>query len=218
MGHALSGTADRPSSTGPFTTHPLSRPPMEIQLQHTRIVVRQGDLATTSADAVVNAANSALEPGGGVCGALHAAAGPALVEACNRLRESQGQCAVGDAVVTEAGNLPAKHVIHAVGPVWHDGQRGENIQLERAWQRALLRAREIGARTVAFPAISTGIYGFPVEPAALIALNAVAREVQATPEAFDEIAVILYDQPTFEVFRKTLVELERTMVGTPQPA
>lgn len=186
---------------------------MEIRIGETRLVLKTGDLAAESADALVNAANSSLEPGGGVCGALHAAAGNALAEECAAHRQQHGQCAVGDAVRTGAGNLKAQHVIHAVGPVWHDGQRGENILLERVWQRALTVAREADARTVAFPAISTGIYAFPKEPAAYIAFSTIGREVMANPEAFDEIRIVLFDDETYRTFAKVLAEFQRTMLG-----
>lgn len=199
------GTADH-SPPGEYTD-------MEVKIGTTRIVLQQGDLAQQRADALVNAANSSLEPGGGVCGALHAAAGPALAEACATHRATHGQCAVGDAVATVAGDLQAQHVIHAVGPVWHDGQRGENILLERVWQRTLARAREIEARTIAFPAISTGVYGFPAEPAALIALNAIVRDIQTHAGSFDEVRIVLFDEDSLRVWTTALEEVQRTMTG-----
>lgn len=126
-----------------------------------------GDLTAQRVDAVVNAANAALAPGGGVCGAILRAGGPAIFDEAARI----GGCPTGGAVATGAGELPAKHVIHAVGPVWHGGGDGEEELLASAYRRALEVAVELGCRTVAFPAISTGIYGFPVDRAAPIAVD-----------------------------------------------
>lgn len=129
-----------------------------------------GDLTAQEVDAVVNAANEALAPGAGVCGAIRRAGGEEIFAECARL----GGCATGDAKATGAGRLPARHVIHAVGPVWHGGGRGEAALLASAHRRALEVAEELGCRTVALPALSTGVYGYPPELAAPVALAAVA--------------------------------------------
>jgi O-acetyl-ADP-ribose deacetylase len=127
----------------------------------------QGDITREAVDAIVNAANSGLARGGGVCGAIFSAAGPELDGACAEL----GGCPTGDAKATPGFRLPARWIIHAVGPVWHGGDSGEPELLASAYRRSLAVADEIGARSVAFPAISTGIYGFPIELAAPIALE-----------------------------------------------
>jgi len=136
-----------------------------------RLEVVRGDITRLEVDAIVNAANEALAPGGGVCGAIHAAAGPGLAAACAAL----GGCPTGDARLTGGHALPARHVVHAVGPVWRGGGAGEDEALASCYRRALDLAAAAGARSIAFPAISTGIFGFPLERATRIAL----REVRA---------------------------------------
>jgi O-acetyl-ADP-ribose deacetylase (regulator of RNase III) len=145
-----------------------------------------GDLTTQHVDAIVNAANEALAPGGGVCGAIRRAGGDEIFDECARL----GGCATGDAKATGAGRLPAKHVVHAVGPVWSGGHSGEPELLASAYRRALEVAEELGCRTVAFPALSTGVYGYPAELAAPIAVGAV-RELE---DRFDEIRFVFLDE------------------------
>ena len=129
----------------------------------------QGDITAESVDALVNAANEHLAPGGGVCGAIHDAGGPSIAAECRRI----GHCPTGGAVATTAGDLPARWVIHAVGPVWQGGHRGEPDLLASAYRSALDEAARIGARSVAFPAISTGIYGYPLAEATVVAVDAV---------------------------------------------
>jgi O-acetyl-ADP-ribose deacetylase (regulator of RNase III) len=131
-----------------------------------RVEIVRGDITRLPVDAIVNAANAALQPGGGVCGAIHAAAGPGLARECAAL----GGCPTGDARLTGGHGLPARWVVHAVGPVWRGGGEGEDEALASAYRRAIDVAAGAGARSVAFPAISTGIYGFPLERGARIAL------------------------------------------------
>jgi O-acetyl-ADP-ribose deacetylase len=141
------------------------------------IEIVQGDITTLQVDAIVNAANEALAPGGGVCGAIHEKAGPELAEACARL----GGCATGEAKITDGFALPARYVIHAVGPVWGGGERGEGQLLADCYSNALARADEHGLSSIAFPAISTGIYGFPPDRAALIAVRTVRDTLPSVP-------------------------------------
>ena len=141
----------------------------------TRMTVHTGDITELMVDAIVNAANESLAPGGGVCGAIHRAAGPDLAVECAAI----GHCATGDAVITEGHNLAPTRIIHAVGPVWQGGETGEAALLALAYARALQLAAQKGCRTVAFPAISTGIYGFPADQAARIAVSSVAGVLAA---------------------------------------
>lgn len=151
-----------------------------------------GDLTTQDVDAVVNAANEALAPGGGVSGAIHRAGGPDIAEECRRL----GGCPTGDAKATTAGRLPARWVIHAVGPVWHGGREDEPGLLASAYRRSLEVARELGARTVAFPALSCGIYGYPPELAAPVAVGAVTE----LASSFDKVRFVFLDEELRQVF------------------
>jgi O-acetyl-ADP-ribose deacetylase len=153
-----------------------------------------GDLTARRADAIVNAANEALAPGGGVCGAIRRAGGDEIFAECARL----GGCATGDAKATGAGRLAARYVIHAVGPVWRGGDAGEAELLASAYRRSLEVASELGCRTIAFPALSTGIYGYPPELAAPVAVEAV-RELE---DRFDEISFVFLDDAMRDVFER----------------
>jgi O-acetyl-ADP-ribose deacetylase (regulator of RNase III) len=161
-----------------------------------RLETVRGDITTETVDAIVNAANSELVRGGGVCGAIFAAAGPDLDRAC---RDLPG-CATGDAVATPGFGLPARFVIHAVGPVWHGGNAGEPELLASAYRRALAVADDVGARQVAFPAISTGIYGYPLDAATTIAV----RTVRETPTEVELVRFVCFDDATFATYEREL--------------
>lgn len=150
---------------------------MERTIDGVRIEVLQADITKLAVDAIVNAANEALAPGGGVCGAIHRAAGPELAAECATL----GGCATGDAKITRGYELPAKYVIHAVGPVWHGGTRGEADKLRSCYVRSLELAQANGLRSIAFAAISCGVFGYPIEQAAAIAVQAVLDTLPRAP-------------------------------------
>src|SRR5579863_5245496 len=169
----------------------------------TRIVLKQGDLTTEKVDAIVNAANTSLLGGGGVDGAIHRAGGPAILEECQAIRARQGGCKTGEAVITTGGRLPARHIIHAVGPVWNGGSRGERELLAAAYRNSLLLAVEHRLSTVAFPNISTGIYGFPKDQAAEIAVTTVTEFLGEHPE-MKEVVFACFDQANYELYEELL--------------
>jgi O-acetyl-ADP-ribose deacetylase (regulator of RNase III) len=156
-----------------------------------------GDITTLEVDAIVNAANERLAPGGGVCGAIHRAAGPELAEECARV----GPCATGDAIATSGYELPARWVIHAVGPVWHGGDGGEVELLASSYRRSIEVADELGATSIGFPAISTGIFGFPAE---LAARTAVASLRIVEPINVQRCVLVAYDDASLQVLDAAL--------------
>lgn len=169
--------------------------------EHLQVV--HGDITRMEVDAIVNAANSGLMGGGGVDGAIHGAGGPAIMEACRAIREAQGGCPTGQAVITTGGRLPAPYVIHAVGPVWHGGGQDEDALLASAYRNSVALAASQGLRTLAFPNISTGIYGFPRERAADIAIRAV-REALAAAPGIEQVTFVCYDEENYRLYRERL--------------
>ena len=165
-----------------------------------RIEVVRGDLTEQRVDAIVNAANPSLLGGGGVDGAIHRKGGPAILAESRLL----GGCATGDAKATTAGDLPARWVIHTVGPVWQGGDAGEPELLASCYRSALGLAVERGARSIAFPAISTGVYGYPVDQATEIAVREARRFVAEQPTALDRIVFVCFGQPALDAYQKVL--------------
>ncbi len=168
-------------------------------MEHERIKVVQGDITVQKVDAIVNAANSSLLGGGGVDGAIHDAAGPGLLAECRTLHG----CSTGEAKITGGHRLPARWVIHTVGPIWKDGRHSEDELLAACYRNSLALARDIGIRTIAFPAISTGAYGFPVERACLIALREIRQFLEANPLP-EHVRIVCFDRRTADIYRDAL--------------
>ena len=165
--------------------------------------VVQGDITKCDVDAIVNAANSSLLGGGGVDGAIHRAAGPDLVHECRIL----AGCKTGQAKITKGYRLPARYIIHTVGPVWRGGTNGEPDLLASCYRASLELARRHALRTIAFPTISTGIFGYPLPAAADVAAATVAAELLATPEAFDRIVFVCFDETATGIFQNAVEKL-----------
>lgn len=169
-----------------------------------KIKLIKGDIIDQDVDAVVNAANSGLLGGSGVDGAIHKAGGPSINEECKAIRESYGGCPTGHAVITGGGNLKAKYVIHAVGPIWEGGNFNEDNLLTSAYIKSLILADNYNIKTIAFPSISTGAYGFPVERAARIALRAVSDYLKNS--SIKEVRFILFSDKDYDVYSKVYEE------------
>jgi len=164
-----------------------------------KIEIVQGDITKLEVDAIVNAANTTLLGGGGVDGAIHRAAGPELLAECRTL----GGCQPGEAKITRGYRLPARFVIHTVGPVWRGGKRGEPETLANCYRNSLQVAVENGIKTIAFPAISCGAYGYPIEEAAQIAVNT-TREFLATTDQIEKVIFVLWDEDVYKTYRRIL--------------
>jgi O-acetyl-ADP-ribose deacetylase len=163
----------------------------------------KGDITTTNADAIVNAANTSLLGGGGVDGAIHRKGGPKILEECIEIRNNRGGCPVGEAVITTGGNLPAKYVIHTVGPVWHGGNKREKELLALAYNNSLKLAEEHNLAKIAFPNISTGIYGFPKAAAAEIAVGTVKPFMQ-NAKNIKEVVFVCFDDENYRLYSQLL--------------
>ena len=169
-----------------------------------KLKLLRADITRVKADAIVNAANSSLMGGGGVDGAIHRAAGPGLLEECRRIAKERrgipnGPCPPGDAVMTGPGKLPCKKVIHTVGPVWQGGRSGEAELLASCYRKSLLLAQAAGLKSVAFPNISTGVYGYPKDKAAQVAVEAVRKTLDETP-GIEQVVFVCFDDENFKLY------------------
>jgi len=167
----------------------------------------RGDITKLNVDAMVNAANSSLMGGGGVDGAIHRAAGPQLLEECMKIaaeRRPGSPCPAGGAVITGAYRLPCKHVIHTVGPVWHGGGQGEAETLASCYRNSLLLAAQTGLVSIAFPNISTGVYGYPKDKAAAVAVETVRKTLPETP-AIQRILFVCFDDENYSLYEKLII-------------
>lgn len=178
---------------------------MEVRINRAKLSLAQGDITRQAADAIVNAANNSLMGGGGVDGAIHRAGGPSILAECRKIVARQGPLPTGQAVITTGGNLPARFVIHTVGPVWRGGANNEAQLLASAYSESLKLAAQNRLKAVAFPSISTGAYGYPLEPAAKVALKAVIGFLKAD-FSLEEVRFVLFDSRTYEAYRKALAE------------
>lgn len=167
-----------------------------------RIEVRQGDITQLAMDAIVNAANTSLLGGGGVDGAIHRAAGPALLEECRKI----GGCPTGEARITRGYNLPARWVIHTVGPVWQGGQRREDELLAGCYRSSLALAQQNGVKTIAFPSISTGAYGFPIARACRIAVAATKGFLENNP-ALEKVVFVCFSRADYDTYVAAIREI-----------
>ncbi len=172
---------------------------MNIKIKETTVSIKMGDITKESVDAIVNAANSGLRGGGGVDGAIHRAGGPKIMEECRKI----GGCPPGQAVLTTGGNLPARYVIHTVGPIYRGGQRGEEETLQNAYINSLSLALQNNIRSLAFPSISTGVYGYPIEKAAQVVLETCLRYIEEHQD-FAMVNFVLFSQNDYDVYVKTL--------------
>jgi len=180
---------------------------MEAMVNKTLVRLAKGDITKQTTDAIVNAANSGLMGGGGVDGAIHHAGGPAIVEECRGIVARQGRLPTGKAVITTGGALAARYVIHTVGPVWHGGNHNEAELLESAYSESLRLATVHGLSSIAFPSISTGAYGYPVDKASQIALHTVFSFVQTHTTTLRDVAFVLFDTGTYESYRSALAHV-----------
>lgn len=175
---------------------------MELIYKNTNIKLIQGDITKQDTESIVNAANSGLLGGGGVDGAIHRAGGTKILEECKAIRKRQGKCEVGQAVITTAGSLPSKYVIHTVGPIWKGGNNSEPQLLANSYKNSLKLAHRNNINSISFPSISTGVYGYPKEKASIIALNTV--KIILDEISFKEIRFISFSKDDFDIYMKAI--------------
>ena len=179
---------------------------MEKTIGKTKLNLIQGDITLQGTEAIVNAANTSLLGGGGVDGAIHRAGGPKILEECKGIRAKQEGCPTGEAVITSGGNMATEYVIHTVGPVWSGGNRNEGQLLRNAYYNSLNLAKKNGIKSISFPSISTGVYRFPIDKAARIALTTVKEFIQVYN--FIEVRFVLFSEKDLQVYEKALNEIE----------
>ncbi len=180
---------------------------VEVTINQAKLRIIQGDITEQDTDAIVNAANSSLMGGGGVDGAIHRAGGPAILEECKQIVARQGRLPTGKAVMTTGGNLNARYVIHTVGPIWHGGNKGESELLASAYRESLKLAMENQLYSVAFPSISTGVYGYPVDKASRVAIGVVIASLRQGVTSVREVVFVLFDSQTFRAYSSALEEI-----------
>ncbi|MDD5092028.1 MAG: O-acetyl-ADP-ribose deacetylase [Candidatus Wallbacteria bacterium] len=177
-------------------------------IKNCALLLKQGDITKEKVDAIVNAANSMLAGGGGVDGAIHEAGGPMIEEECRKIREMQGGCPAGEAVITPGGKLLAKYVIHTVGPVWQGGNAGEEELLRSSYRNSLLLAVKSGLYFVSLPSISTGSYGYPVDQAARVALTEVTGFLnKVRPYKLRQVSFVLFSEDILNIYRTVLEDI-----------
>jgi O-acetyl-ADP-ribose deacetylase len=182
-----------------------------IRINRTVLALEMGDITQSDAEAIVNAANSSLMGGGGVDGAIHRAGGPAILEECKQIVARSGPLPPGQAVITTGGRLKARYVIHTVGPVWHGGGYGESEVLSSCYANSLGLAAEHKLTSLAFPSVSTGAYGYPVEAAARIALETVAAFLKGQGHTLETVTFVLFDLRTYDAYRAALENIRRQL-------
>jgi len=180
---------------------------VDAEVNQVKLSIIKGDITQQDTEAIVNAANPSLMGGGGVDGAIHRAGGTSILEECKQIVSRQGRLPTGKAVITSGGNLKARYVIHTVGPVWHGGNRNEAELLASAYQESLKLAAESRLSSIAFPSISTGAYGYPVDVAAKVAIGAVSSFLQEKVTSIKEVVFVLFDSATFTAYSSALSEI-----------
>ncbi len=178
-----------------------------VTIDQAKLLITQGDITRQSTNAIVNAANSSLMGGGGVDGAIHRAGGSAILQECKKIVARQGRLPTGKAVITTGGNLKAKYVIHTVGPIWRSGNKGEPELLASAYKESLKVAAENSLSSVSFPSISTGVYGYPVDQAARVALDAAITFLGESDTSPRKVVFVLFDSRTLGAYSSALREM-----------